>query len=106
MVNWVNKVKRPSSAEWIHGFKTRIERKTRRTKSLLLARKWWLRLTAAEARDVSSAPEEVEHVQPGGVLPSVLKEICELNKSLSEKIDLSSTQLQTSINGVKLRWIG
>ncbi len=36
-----------------------------------------------------------------GVLPVVLREIRELNKSLSEKIDSNSAQLQTSISGVK-----
>lgn len=36
-----------------------------------------------------------------GVLPVVLREIRVLNKSFSEKIDLNTAQLQTSINGVK-----
>lgn len=53
------------------------------------------------ARDMSSTMDEAEDVQSGGVLPTVLKEIRELNKSLSEKIDSSSAQLQASINGVK-----
>lgn len=51
--------------------------------------------------EVNSTPSKSEDSQSMGVLPVVLREIRELNKSLLEKIDLNSAQLQTSINGVK-----
>ncbi|MED6250108.1 hypothetical protein ATANTOWER_024851 [Ataeniobius toweri] len=45
---------------------------------------------------------ESEDGQSMGVLSSVLGEIFESNKTLSEKIDSNLAQLQTSINGVKI----
>lgn len=50
---------------------------------------------------VNSTLDEAEAVQSLGVLPIVLRDICELNKTLLEEIDMNSAQIQTSISGEK-----
>lgn len=69
-------------------------RKIRKMIKLLLEKKeMWLKLTLAEVRRAwprFSTPSKSEDSQSMGVLPIVLREIRELNKSHSEKIDLNS----------------
>lgn len=82
-------------------FETKTERKIKTIKLLLANKELWLKLTLAEAR--RAWPRSIQHRVNLRILPvlPVLREIRELNTSLSEKIDLNSAQLQTSINGMK-----
>ncbi|MED6285011.1 hypothetical protein CHARACLAT_024713 [Characodon lateralis] len=58
--------------------------------------------TDTAALNVNLNLGQSEDGQSMGVLSSVLGEICQLNKTLSEKIDTNLAQFQTSINGVKI----